>query len=76
MLPQASVAVQVRVIVLRLTQVSLDASSFIVTVGVPEQLSVAVTVVGAVGTSPKQVTVTLAGTPAKTGTTLSLTVIT
>ena len=75
MLPQASVAVQVRVIVLRFKHVSLEITSLIATVGVPPaQLSVADTE-GVVGTSPKHLMVTFAGTPAKTGATLSLTVI-
>ena len=75
MLPQASVAVQVRVIVLRLTQVSLETTSAEVTTGAVSQASVAVNV-AAVGTSAIQVTVIFAGTPAKTGATRSLTVIT
>ena len=71
MLPHASVAVHVRVIVLRFTHVSFDTTSLTVTVGAAVlQASVAVTAATA-GTFAAQVTVTFAGTLAKTGATRS-----
>src|SRR5688572_1917562 len=70
-LPQASVAVQVRVMVPQPSTTLFTSVKLTVIVG--SQLSVAVTV-GAVGIAP-QSTVTAAGTFAKTGAVLSVTVI-
>ena len=74
-LPQPSVAVHVRVMVLRFTQVESLVFSLKVTIAVAElQLSVADTE-GVVGTSPRQVTVAFAGKLAKVGAILSRIVI-